>query len=60
MSGHMGQVLVTTQNVEIAKVDVERGLIVVKGAVPGASDGYLFIKTPTRLYKRKARIQAGK
>ena len=44
----------------VVSIDAEKNLLVVKGAVPGASDGYLFIKTPTRLYKRKARIQAGK
>jgi large subunit ribosomal protein L3 len=44
MSGHMGQVLVTTQNVEIAKVDVERGLIMVKGGVPGSKGSWVTIR----------------
>jgi len=44
MSGHMGQVLVTTQNLEIAKVDVERGLIMIKGGVPGSKGGWVMIR----------------
>jgi len=35
MSGHMGAARVTTQNLEIVRVDAERNLIMVKGAVPG-------------------------
>jgi large subunit ribosomal protein L3 len=60
MSGHMGDEQVTVRSLDVVSIDSEKNLLVVKGAVPGASDGYLFIKTPTRLYKRKARIQAGK
>jgi large subunit ribosomal protein L3 len=44
MSGHMGQVLVTTQNVEIAKVDVERGLIMIKGGVPGSKGSWVMVR----------------
>ncbi len=44
MSGHMGQVLVTTQNVEIAKVDAERGLIMIKGGVPGSKGGWVMVR----------------
>ena len=44
MSGHMGQVLVTTQNVEIAKVDVERGLIMIKGGVPGSKVSWVMVR----------------
>jgi large subunit ribosomal protein L3 len=60
MSGHMGDERVTVRSLDVVSIDAEKNLLVVKGAVPGASDGYLFIRTPTRLYKRKARIQAGK
>jgi large subunit ribosomal protein L3 len=60
MSGHMGDERVTVRSLDVVSIDTDKNLLVVKGAVPGASDGYLFIKTPTRLYKRKARIQAGK
>ena len=35
MAGHMGAARVTTQNLEVVKTDADRGLILVKGAVPG-------------------------
>jgi large subunit ribosomal protein L3 len=35
---------VTTQNLEVAKVDVERGLIMVKGAVPGHKGGWVMVR----------------
>ena len=44
MPGHMGQERVTTQNVKVIKTDVERGLIMVQGAVPGAKGGWIMIK----------------
>src|SRR5436853_733970 len=44
MAGHMGDRRVTTQNVKIVKTDVERGLIMVQGSVPGAKGGWIQIK----------------
>ncbi|AZQ12954.1 50S ribosomal protein L3 [Shewanella khirikhana] len=44
MSGHMGAERVTTQNLDVVRVDVERNLLLVKGAVPGATNGNLIIK----------------
>ncbi|MCL1077991.1 50S ribosomal protein L3 [Parashewanella spongiae] len=44
MSGHMGAERVTTQNLEVVRVDAERNLLLVKGAVPGATNGNLIIK----------------
>lgn len=44
MSGHMGSVRVTTQNLELVRVDAERNLLLVKGAVPGAINGNVIIK----------------
>ncbi|MDR8526032.1 MULTISPECIES: 50S ribosomal protein L3 [Shewanella] len=44
MSGHMGAERVTTQNLDVVRVDVERNLLLVKGAVPGATNGDLIIK----------------
>lgn len=44
MSGHMGAEQVTTQNLEVVRVDAERNLLLVKGAVPGATNGNLIIK----------------
>jgi large subunit ribosomal protein L3 len=44
MAGHMGAERVTTQNVKVAKTDVERGLIFIQGAVPGAKGGWILIR----------------
>jgi large subunit ribosomal protein L3 len=44
MSGHMGQDRVTTLNLEVARVDVERGLIMLHGAVPGGKNGYVLVR----------------
>jgi large subunit ribosomal protein L3 len=43
MAGHMGQRRVTKQNLEVVLTDDERGLIAVKGSVPGAENGYVLI-----------------
>jgi large subunit ribosomal protein L3 len=43
MHGHYGDERVTTQNLEIAKVDVERGLIMIRGAVPGHKGGFVMV-----------------
>jgi large subunit ribosomal protein L3 len=44
MAGHMGSVRVTTQNLEVVNTDVERGLIMVRGAVPGAKGGWVLMR----------------
>lgn len=44
MAGHLGQDRVTTLNLEVAGVDAIRGLIMVRGAVPGAPGGYVFVR----------------
>ncbi|MBO0905361.1 50S ribosomal protein L3 [Jiella sonneratiae] len=44
MAGHMGQVRVTTQNLEIVRTDPEKGLILVRGAVPGSKGGWIEIR----------------
>jgi len=44
MAGHMGAVRSTQQNLEVVKVDVERGLIAIKGAVPGAPGGNVIVR----------------
>ncbi|CCK74420.1 50S ribosomal protein L3 [Oleispira antarctica RB-8] len=49
MAGHMGSEQVTTQNLEIIRVDVERGLLLVKGAVPGATGGDLIVKPAVKV-----------
>ena len=44
MAGHMGDERVTTQNLEVVRIDAERNLIMIKGAVPGATGGHVFVK----------------
>jgi large subunit ribosomal protein L3 len=44
MAGRMGNEKVTVQNLKVVRVDVENNLLLVKGAVPGAKNGYLTIK----------------
>lgn len=44
MAGHMGAARVTTQNLQVMKTDADRGLIMVKGAVPGSKGGWVTIK----------------
>jgi large subunit ribosomal protein L3 len=51
MAGHLGDVRVTTQNLRVISTDVERGLIMLRGAVPGSDGGYVLIKDAV---KRKA------
>ena len=44
MAGHMGAARVTTQNLEVVRVDAERNLLLIKGAVPGAIGGDVIVK----------------
>jgi large subunit ribosomal protein L3 len=44
MAGHMGSARVTTQNLQVVRTDTDRGLIMVKGAVPGSKGGWVTIK----------------
>ncbi len=44
MAGHMGAVRVTTQNLEIVSTDDDRGLILVRGAVPGSKGGFVMVR----------------
>ena len=44
MAGHLGAVRVTTQNLQVVKTDADRGLILVKGAVPGSKGGWVTVK----------------
>ena len=48
MSGHMGAVQQSTQNLEIVRVDAERGLIAVRGAVPGAPGGDVIVRPTSK------------
>ncbi|ASM73407.1 MULTISPECIES: 50S ribosomal protein L3 [Roseobacteraceae] len=44
MAGHMGAARVTTQNLQVIRTDSDRGLIMVKGAVPGSKGGWVTVK----------------
>jgi large subunit ribosomal protein L3 len=44
MSGHMGAVNVTIQGLEVVRVDVDRNLLLIKGAIPGAPGGDVFVR----------------
>ncbi|MGX8238549.1 50S ribosomal protein L3 [Exiguobacterium sp. RIT452] len=48
LPGRMGGEQVTVQNLEIVKVDVERGLLLVKGAIPGARKSQVVVKTAVK------------
>jgi large subunit ribosomal protein L3 len=44
MAGHMGAERVTTQSLQIVIADAERGLLLIKGSVPGSEKGWVFVK----------------
>ena len=44
MAGHMGSTRVTTQNLEVVRTDAERGLVLIKGAVPGSKGAWITVK----------------
>lgn len=48
MSGHMGAVTQSTQNLEVVRVDAERGLIAIRGAVPGAAGGDVIVRPASK------------
>lgn len=54
MSGHLGAETVTTQNLDIVRVDEARSLLLVRGAVPGAKNGHVVVRPAV-----KAKIQKG-
>jgi large subunit ribosomal protein L3 len=49
MAGHLGSVQVTTQNLEVVRVDVARNLLLIKGAVPGAPGGCVVVKPAVKM-----------
>ncbi|WP_159627946.1 50S ribosomal protein L3 [Massilia puerhi] len=53
MTGHMGDVTVTTQNLEVARIDTERQLLLIKGAVPGAKNGQVVVKPAVKTKAKK-------
>src|SRR5574343_1456909 len=53
MSGHLGDVTVTTQNLDIVRVDEVRQLLLVKGAVPGAKSGFVTVRPAVKVKAKK-------
>lgn len=49
MAGHMGDVRVTTQNLVVVSTDAERGLILVRGAVPGSDGGWVLVRDAAKV-----------
>lgn len=49
MAGHMGAVRVTTQNVEIVSTDTDRGLILIRGAVPGSKGAWIMVRDAAKI-----------
>lgn len=60
MAGHLGQERVTTQNLEVARVDAERGLVFVKGAVPGAKGSWVEVRDAVKATLPEAAPKPGK
>lgn len=54
MSGHMGNVRRTVQNLEVVRVDAERNLLLIKGAVPGSSGSQVLIRPAIKVRKKGA------
>jgi large subunit ribosomal protein L3 len=53
MSGHLGDVTRTVQNLDIVRVDAERGLLLVKGAVPGHKNGDVVVRPAIKMSAKK-------
>jgi large subunit ribosomal protein L3 len=54
MPGHFGVEQITTQNMTIVAVDVEKGLVLIKGAVPGHNDAIVYVRPSIKLAMREA------
>ena len=52
MSGHMGDAHVTTQNLRVVRVDAERGLLLIRGAVPGATGADVVVRPSVKARAR--------
>src|SRR6185369_11465110 len=53
MAGHMGAEQVTTLNLKVVSVDVDKGLILIKGSVPGSDGGWVLIRDAVKQPKPK-------
>jgi large subunit ribosomal protein L3 len=53
MSGHQGDVTVTVQNLDIVRVDAERSLLLVRGAIPGSKNGHVVVRHAVKVKAKK-------
>jgi large subunit ribosomal protein L3 len=53
MSGHLGSIRKTTQNLEVLRIDTERGLLLIKGAIPGSKGGDVVVRPSFKITKIK-------
>ncbi|MDX2146924.1 MAG: 50S ribosomal protein L3 [Planctomycetota bacterium] len=54
MAGHMGAERCTNRSLDLVRIDADKNLILVKGSVPGAPDGTVYVRPAVRLYRSKA------
>lgn len=55
MSGHMGAERVTLRSLDVIKIDPDQNLVIVKGPVPGANNGFVMVRPAVRLNRSKAK-----
>jgi large subunit ribosomal protein L3 len=60
MPGHMGSDRITTLNLKVAKIDIERGLVMVEGAVPGSKGGWITLRDAIKKKLHKDAPKPGK
>ena len=58
MSGHQGDVTTTTQNLDVVRVDEARGLLLVRGAVPGSKNGFVTVRLAAKGQPKPVQVQA--
>jgi large subunit ribosomal protein L3 len=57
MSGHMGVDRITTENLRVIEVDLERNLLLIRGAVPGSEGGNVFVRPAVRAARKAKRVK---
>ena len=55
MSGHMGAVRRTTENLKVVQIDLERNLLLIRGAVPGHEGGQVIVRSSLKAARRASR-----
>ena len=57
MTGHLGSVQRTTQNLEVLRVDAERGLLLIKGAIPGSRGGDVVVHPSVKISRDRSQTR---